>query len=329
MAKVELFDGVYFDYFGVDSNTFSPGDDFEKYLSDKKHSPIDWNENTKFLANFTDNIGGSNFDGTFDTIDHFAVYRRIGNDQTLYKVCETNDKFVEDFVVGNLCDCTYVIHPISKMQKTANNGVTKDVFTTQHPFESKPFSHDSGAVSIFGLIKDNNSDDVYTIDHDQLWTFRLNLVNEGTTLNINKSFTDTQNRFQRVSYNNKVYNTETVSGLLGRYDCFQNAYIDSYDLIKDWENFATSPTLKLLKDIRGRLFICDIDSSSIKYINANGSPVEVSFSVKEIESIENIEILGDSLSFNPVTALSLLDANGRSLMSTDEKTLVSRKDVNT
>ena len=74
-----------------------------------------WNSNTKLLANFNDTLSGSNFDGSYENIDHFQVYKALGEQDTLHKVCQTENptqRVIEDFAVGDLCDYQYYIFGI-------------------------------------------------------------------------------------------------------------------------------------------------------------------------------------------------------------------------
>lgn len=320
MAQLELFDDVYYNYVGIDERlspdfTDIPNSEFLTNLENNSLQSLNWTNYTKLLANFDNSTNGSNFNGSFTTIDHFDIYKRTSKENVLHKVYSTTspeensqqETIIEDFIIDGYSEYIYVIYPICKIQVSG-----KDVYTVQNPFEVSIKNDNIDFVSILGLVQDEENPNVYYINEDEIWRFEINLKNDGTELNIDKTFTDTQHCFPKSTGGNRRYNKASVSGLIGKYDC-ENGYVDSNELIKEWERFAASNCLKLLKDRRGRLMLCDIDSSSITYWEYEGAPAEVSFSIVEIESLDNIEILGRSIPYNTAMAILLQEASGNIL----------------
>ena len=269
---------------------------------------------------------------TFDNISYFEVYKQIGNNPKLHKVYTTSsnkETIIEDFVVGNLCDYTYIIYPIELSNDFYFDNLT-EIITTDNmriasPMSSAPIRFNYGATTIFGLVQDEEDLNTYTIDYNDMWRFEFNLENTGTTLNMDKTFVDSQNRFPKMMGGNRRYNTIPVKGLIGYYDCDKGDYVENYDLLEDWESFTTNNRLKLLKDRRGRLVPCDIESSSYEYMDAMGASASVSFSAKQLESLDNITILGRALILNPVKNSILTTSKDEVLTDSDIQVLISQE----
>lgn len=271
-----------------------------KYYSKHDSVVVEWN-----IDNPEDN---------FDNIHHFEVYKTIGDKTQLHKVYSTannKENIVEDFAVGNLCDYTYYVYPVAEISdggivRLLGDGVSSPVVNFNY-----------GATTIFGLVQDEEDLNTYTIDYNEMWRFEFNLENTGTTLNMDKTFTDTQHRFPKMSGGFRKYNTTSVKGLIGYYDCEKDDYIENYDLLEDWENFCSNNKLKLLKDRRGRLIPCEIESTSFEYMDVAEAPATVSFNIKQLDSLDNITILGRALIHNPVTSTILIDSTNAVLTDVD------------
>ena len=104
MAKVKLFGGVTYNAFGIDEGSHS--DDLKETLT-QAYGNYSWNADTKLLANFNDTLLGSNFDGSYENIDHFQVYKTLGEQDTLHKVCQTENPTQR--VITNIIFLVFVI----------------------------------------------------------------------------------------------------------------------------------------------------------------------------------------------------------------------------
>ena len=166
MAKVKLFGGVTYNAFGIDEGSHS--DDLKETLT-QAYGNYSWNSNTKLLANFNDTLSGSNFDGSYENIDHFQVYKTLGEQDTLHKVCQTENptqRVIEDFAVGDLCDYQYYIFGICNNTMDVN-GVQVNIKTIS-PLGSDKIQLHRGTVSVIGLVH-TEEDNIYTIDEDNIW----------------------------------------------------------------------------------------------------------------------------------------------------------------
>lgn len=252
-----------------------------------------WRDSSVMLANMNSSLAGNGADYQFANIQKFKIYKTIGNQNpTLYKVYETadiNERVIEDYVVGDLCDYRYYIYPVCG----------KTIGETPVQIVSQPFTSDivqlkDGILSVMGLIKDDTADNTYHIDKNNVWLFGLNINDSGTTLNTNKSFTDTQNRYQQETGTFRSYKTKSVTALLGTFDCTTREYTDKFEKLEAWDEFCRSSSLKVLVDLRGRVMIGDIDNNpNIEYDSCCDKEATVSFSFKEMDDINHVTILGE------------------------------------
>ncbi|RGF95089.1 hypothetical protein DXA10_07625 [Firmicutes bacterium AM55-24TS] len=77
MAKVKLFGGVTYCAFGVDEGSHSQ--EMIQTPPTQTYGNYNWNTDTRMLSNFNDSLSGSNFDGSYENIDHFEVYKHLEN----------------------------------------------------------------------------------------------------------------------------------------------------------------------------------------------------------------------------------------------------------
>lgn len=317
MAKVKLFGGVTYNAFGIDEGSHS--DDLKETLT-QAYGNYSWNADTKLLANFNDTLLGSNFDGSYENIDHFQVYKTLGEQDTLHKVCQTKNptqRVIEDFTVGDLCDYQYYIFGICNNTMDVN-GVQVNVKTIS-PLVSDKIQLHRGTVSVIGLIP-TEEDNTYTIDEDNIWQLDINLTNDGYTLNTDKTFYQTQNAYGKATGGNRKQRTMSITGLLGKIDCSGDSqYIDTYDDIINWENFVSSNSLKMLIDLRGLITIGDTDANpTFQYDTNDNHDVSVTFTFNQLNDIDTVDVLGMTLPINPLYYEYLADSEGALLKDTVE-----------
>ena len=317
MAKVKLFGGVTYNAFGVDEGSHS--DDLKETLT-QAYGNYSWNSNTKLLANFNDTLSGSNFDGSYENIDHFQVYKTLGEQDTLHKVCQTENptqRLIEDFAVGDLCDYQYYIFGICNNTMDVN-GVQVNIKTIS-PLVSDKIQLHRGTVSVIGLVP-TEEDNIYTIDEDNIWQLDINLTNDGYTLNTDKTFYQTQNAYGKATGGNRKQRTMSITGLLGKIDCSGDSqYIDTYDDIINWENFVSSNSLKMLIDLRGLITIGDTDANpTFQYDTNDNHDVSVTFTFNQLNDIDTVDVLGMIVPINPLYYEYLSDSEGALLKDTIE-----------
>ena len=289
MAKVKLFGGVTYNAFGIDEGSHS--DDLKETLT-QAYGNYSWNSDTKLLANFNDTLVGSNFDGSYENIDHFQVYKTLGEQDTLHKVCQTENptqRVIEDFTVGDLCDYQYYIFGICNNTMDVN-GVQVNIKTIA-PLVSDKIQLHRGTVSVIGLVP-TEEDNTYSIDEDNIWQLDINLTNDGYTLNTDKTFYQTQNAYGKATGGNRKQRTMSITGLLGKIDCSGDSqYIDTYDDIINWENFV---------------------SRSVKFKKAG------TYTFNQLNDIDTVDVMGMILPINPLYYEYLADSEGALLKDTVE-----------
>lgn len=298
--SVKLYGGVTYHLFGIDEGSHSDNEEFKQYFTDTKLGSYAWNTSTKLLANFNNNLNGGNYGGNFKNIKRFKIYKTIGNKNKLYKVAETNSpmqRIVEDFTVGDLCDYQYYIYAVC--DNVININGEQICVETLSPIISEPIKLKRGVVSVIGLTEVGKN--TYAIDEDNVWQLQLNVTNDGYTLNTDKTFYQTQNTYGKSSGGNRKQRSIPIKGLLGKINCSNGEYTDTYDDILDWENFAASNSLKMLIDLRGIITFGEINiDPSIGYENTSNHEASVSFTFNQLNSIDNIDVLGRVLPINPI-----------------------------
>lgn len=260
-------------------------------------SPDKWQDSSILLANITNpstcegTLSGNGSDYQFDGIKKFVIYKTIGkaNDK-LYKVYETSigtEKWCEDYIVGDMCEYKYYVYPILEGEKGFE--------TINQPFETEPIRLDSGKLTVINLIQDG---DIYRVDTDNIWKFGANVSDGGSTLNTNKNFVNTLNSYQQEGGATMAYKTKSVTALIGDMDCSTREFVDTYEMLEAWDKFCASSSLKVLIDLRGRIFLGDIDNNPSTSYDTTSYQREatVNFSFRELDSIDNVTILNSKTS---------------------------------
>lgn len=278
----------------------SSTDEYDKYADNIAllgTSPDKWQDSSILLANITNpttkegTLSGNGSDYQFNGIKKFVIYKTIGkaNDK-LYKVYETSsgtEKWCEDYIVGDMCEYKYYVYPILKGEEGFE--------TINQPFETEPIRLDSGKLTVINLIQDGN---IYRVDTDNIWKFGANVSDGGSTLNTNKNFVDTLNSYQQEGGATRAYKTKSVTALIGDMDCSTREFVDTYEMLEAWDKFCASSSLKVLIDLRGRIFLGDIDNNPSTSYDTTSYQREatVNFSFRELDSIDNVIILNSKTS---------------------------------
>ena len=275
MAKVKLFGGVTYNAFGIDEGSHS--DDLKETLT-QAYGNYSWNSDTKLLANFNDTLVGSNFDGSYENIDHFQVYKTLGEQDTLHKVCQTENptqRVIEDFTVGDLCDYQYYIFGICNNTMDVN-GVQVNIKTIS-PLVSDKIQLHRGTVSVIGLVP-TGKDNTYTIDEDNIWQLDINLTNDGYN-----QYVDTYDDI--INWENFVSSNSL------------KMLIDLRGLITIGDTDA-NPTFQ--------------------YDTNDNHDVSVTFTFNQLNDIDTVDVLGMTLPINPLYYEYLADSEGALLKDTVE-----------
>ncbi|MCC8172897.1 MAG: hypothetical protein LIO65_00390 [Odoribacter sp.] len=290
-------------------------------ITENPFADIEWDSSCVIRANFNGTLSGSNFGSDYNNVQRYKIFKQFSEQPQLHKVYETSSAdigTIEDFIVGSKCAYTYYIYPICEV--TDSDGNTYETVGT--PLKSSPIELDDGTVRIIGLTQDEDDPYTYYVDVDNIWAITYNLSDTGFTNNMSKTYSDTFNRYPKETIGNENYRSISIEGLLGRYDCTKDKYIDTYDDIIEWENFMKSSSLKAAIDLRGVVTLGNIDSNSFKYDDTDASTVSANFTFKELDDMDNITIINRSLPLNPIT-YNLLATSDSLGVATAEVTYVS------
>jgi len=319
MAYLKLYGGVNYSGVGVDEQAKATNELVDGLKAKGLKQDFEWNSTTKVLANMNDSLAGGNSNSAATGLHHYAIYKTIGERDKLYKIFETpdiNQKIIEDFMVGDMCDYKYYVYPVCKD--------SNDHITMASPLISKTVNLRTNEVTIVGLVA-TDTDDVYKVDPDNVWSFIMDIQDSGQEQKISKTFYQTQNAYSKVSGANIATVTKNIQGLLGKVECGGSAeYLETYDYVNDWLKFARSNCLKVLIDSRGFIIPCDISSSSITYDDTYERAVTVSFGIEQISDLDNISILANAITINPVTSTLLLDSKAKYLQDSVSKYLMAK-----
>lgn len=304
MGSLKINGGINIARVHIENATYS--DDYNSNIQALKLNDDSWRNTSVVLANMNQSLAGNGLDYQFEGIDRFKVYKTIGKDKSnLYEVYETassNERVVTDRIVGDFRDYKYYIYPICK---------EGEFETVSQPFASDSIQIDTGRLFVIGL--EWQHENVYKVDKNNIWRFTLNIKDNGTTLNTNKLFSDTQNQYKQMTGSFRGYNTKTtISALLGEIDCTDAQYVEDIEKIEAWEKFCKSNKLKLLIDTKGRIFVGEIDNNpSIEYGKSLSMESTVTFSFVELNSFESITVLGelyeDTVVVEDVNAIQIYD----------------------
>ena len=254
----------------------------------------------------------------------FNIYKTMGNKDTLFLVQERiTTGIVEDFLVGDGVEYRYYLDPIFEITTDESS----EKLQIQGTIISDPVILNQGRMKLIGLKSIPNRDNYYTIDVNNVWDFGLELSDSGATVNNAKAFTDTQNRYSKETVGSTHYVTKQVSGLLGKVDCSSptHDYLDTYDNIIDWREFVGGSQLKAFIDLRGVIYICDTEASPSDTYDAQlNYATKVTFTIHEIDNLNNISILARELTFNPTEDYAfLMDCDSNMLTDCDDVFLLS------
>lgn len=280
-----------------------------KSLTKKPFADHVWDDNTVIMANFnSSSLAGSNFEGSYGNVKYFKIYKTFSEQPKMHKVYTTTSSevgVIEDFTVGSACPYTYYVYPIC--EETDANGNTYEVIGSM--IQSKPIELHDGIIRVIGLIQDEENPDLYYVDTKNLWHFDLNISDTGFTNNMSKTYTDTLHQYPKEIKGNGNYRTFPIEGLLGRYDCDKQDYIDTYDDIIEWEKFMNNDELKMAIDLRGIVSLGSIDTNSFQYSENGANEVSVSFTFKQLEDLEHVTVINHQLPANPLTHDLLADVD--------------------
>ena len=287
---------------------------------DTKGNEWKWYENSVLLCDYHLTLNGKNYEADLKNICGYKVYKTFGEtDDTLYEIADLNGtdfKTVEDFVIGDMCKYTYYIYPkvIDKEHS--------DLYSIGTVISTEPIQINNESLAVFGLTK--IGDKKFIPNLDEVWTFSLDLSDEGWTMNNDKTYYDNiLSRYTQESIGARAYLTKNVTSLIGKIDCSTNGeYEDDYDMLVTWINFTKSSCEKCLVDVRGLVLPGNFESNvSGKYEIGKGNPCSTTFTWRQKSDLDIITIYAIPLAFNPLHYEYLYGSDETTLLGSEPSIL--------
>lgn len=319
-SYITLHGEVYYDRIMILEDYQLPEDE----TTLKGNELYEWTVNTNILSDFDSTVDLASLGMDFQKISKVRVFKQIGSSEKLYEVANTdnsdNTRILEDFAVGDNCEYRYYIYPIIEtnvdgriLQSVSNAMVTNSVIMN------------GNADNVLGLRK--IGDNIYEVDPDEVWVMRLNLEDNGYTLNTDKNFYDTLNKYNQEIVGNRKYITKQLTGMIGYIDCkSRGGFSDNYDLLTSWNDFASGASLKCLVDVRGLILPGNFEANpSIEYLQAPTSPAVANFTWRQKSDLDIIKIYGTFIPFNYADGYMLSDSGNNLLTDNISELLYTEK----
>ena len=204
--KLEIFGGCDVNYILNENVELS-----ESIISDLTqnaiHSP-EWGVNTELLAIFNDSTNGGNLNN--DNIISYRIQKRNIKENIMRTVAnvDASDTKIIDFNIANNEVYKYYIVPIIEIDGVREYGRT---------VETPEISMDWDSWSVIGLRETESN--IYEVDYDNIWIFKLNLEPGDYTVNIGKTFSDGIGRFPKSFTNSNNYVKGKLSCYMGDINC--------------------------------------------------------------------------------------------------------------
>jgi hypothetical protein len=198
-----------------------------------------------------------------------------------------------DWTVGNRGYYDYSIIPLAKTIYSQNAIFTNKVYVEWYGW----------SFTSIGQISENNYIPI------EQWIFNLNLSTDGYKHNTNKVYHQGFSAYPKVSVGLTDYITTTLSCLIGDLESYtiNNVFSkysyknDTIDKITSWKQFSNSNELIMVKDLKGNVFIGSIDGNSFTFEDVGDEILtNLSFSITQINSMENFKVFSNSQNTNPL-----------------------------
>lgn len=257
--------------------------EIEKLTNAGIQTPV-WNNDTIMLANFNSNINASKSDALKDVVGYTVTKKDIKSNSMYFVADLDSDELAfEDYNIKNNRDYKYYITPSMLVdgQNVLAPTIETDIITTHW-----------GSWSVIGL-KYTDSKDIYAIDKNNIWIFKLNIKSGDITPVYNKSFVDGFGKYPKSFVGDTDYIKSSLSCLIGDVSCVGDYINDDVDKLEKWRSFCHSSSPKLIRDIKGHVFLADIEDTT-KSIDDNTLQMqtEISFNFREIGDAKKVSVYG-------------------------------------
>lgn len=274
--KIEIYGSCDVNYMWSKDTVLSDSE-IDSIVQEGIYSP-EWDTESTALAIFNDNLSASNFNN--ENILYYKIQRKNTREnimRTVANVDKTETKII-DFNIGNKATYKYYITPILEVDGKEVTGQT---------IETDEFDTDWCSWSVIGLKTVDEA--TYEIDDDNIWIFHLNLEAGDYKPVYSKTYTQGMGRFPKGFSGKTNYIKGSLSCYLGEVDKYGDYCNDDVVKNKKWTEFCNNDELKLLRDIKGNVFLVDIEDTSMKVENyINGMPTKISFNFIQLGDAEPI-----------------------------------------
>lgn len=256
----------------------------ESAIDKEIYTPL-WDYDTVTLSSFVDNLDASDISSQ-NNITGYSVYKQNARSNKHIYVADLSYDVtcIYDYNIANLDSYTYYISPVYD-----NNGqnVRGEIIQTDS------IEINCGVLTVVGLNPTDN-DNSYTVDESNIWSFGLNVETGDFKPQGVKNITALNGRFPHIFSEGGNYLTGSVTCYLGDISCSDLSYSsDDIELINRWRNFCMSSQIKLLRDMKGHVLICDITDTTYKYDKSfDEMPTTISFNFAEIADSSALSVYG-------------------------------------
>ena len=274
--KIEIYGGGDINYVWSRDTAVS-NEEINSIVQNGVCSP-EWGVDSIALATFNNNLKASNFNN--DNILCYKIQRRNIKENVVKTVANIDkiDTKIIDINIGNKATYKYYITPMVEIDGKEVVGQT---------LETKEFNTNWHCWSVIGLhLVDGNT---YIIDDNNIWKFHLNLEAGDYKPVYSKTYTNGMGRYPKGFSGETNYIKGSLSCYLGDVDKFGSYKNDDVDKLKQWREFCNNGEMKLIRDIKGNVFLADIEDTSLKPEHyANGDPTKISFNFIELGDAEKV-----------------------------------------
>lgn len=241
-----------------------------------------WSEDTVLLANFDNTLNGGSIETLNENIISWSIYRKKTDETKLDLVASidgTKD-FIIDYNVANQTEYQYYIFP--ETENTVGDPMISDSVTTNW-----------WNWSLID-IKKSNTENLYYVDIDNIWTFDLSIDSGSMTQNLDKQIYLGFTQFPKSSTGNRDFLSGQLNCLIGK---VKNAnYTDTIKMQSDFRNCIKNGNEKILKDRKGNIFLIDTTGNSFSTMDiVKEQAVTIGFTWNQIGDTKNISIVEEIL----------------------------------
>lgn len=317
-------DGTKAYYSSDDNQNYSTISEQVENTGLKKYALWRYQNDPKYGFDTTKNNGGA---GIYPLLDMVAeprsFYRREvdPNSQNPYYGewepvnVQTSQSYFYDYNVSNGRKYEYVSYPKDPTVSRAsyanreNNSASGEITPIETHWEYWSLAE---LIPASVPIKTPTIKKSYTVNKNNMWIFKYNINMGAQNQNISKAEQQNLGQYSRFSQGLKNNLTSTVECYLGseitkcsgeyieRMRQLQEAGAvplstnEKTKMLIEWRKLMYSKNPKLLRDVKGQKWIVQVyGGSNTVQTNWKNQPDVISFSWAEIESTENITIVGD------------------------------------